>query len=109
MKIKVDRDNRVVIAKGGFEGKKIVAVAVCHNDDAFDEEFGIQLATKKYNIKKRQAKLRKYEKIISAYNELIDWAIKQRDMYEDFADAVEKKIAADAYDCEKFVNDYYNK
>lgn len=51
MKIKVDTQNKAVIAIGYYQGEKIKAVSVCHNGDTFDEQFGIELTKNKYKKK----------------------------------------------------------
>lgn len=67
MKVKVDRTNKIVLAIGSYNGKKIIARAIC-NEDEFDEEFGKQLAEARYKVKLNYQKMRKHQKIFSALN-----------------------------------------
>lgn len=67
MKVKVDRTNKIVLAIGSYDGKRIIARAIC-NEDEFDEEFGKQLAEARYKVKLNYQKIRKHQKIWSALN-----------------------------------------
>lgn len=108
MKIKVDKENKVVIAYGGYRGKRIRAVAVC-KEPVFDETFGTELAKKKYKIKERYAKLRWHESWVSYLNNLkhkIDAMIVDHNNCANFLDT---KMQSEIQECEDFVNKYFEK
>lgn len=107
MKIKVDKVNKVVIADGGWHGKKITATAVCQPGDNFDVEFGTELATRKWKIKKRLVRMRDYQSKASALRRLAEWASHMADDYESFADAVWGKVIDEKESLNQFVDDYY--
>ena len=109
MKVKVDREHKVVIANGGFEGKKIVVKAICGQNDEFDEAFGVELATRKFEIKKSYAKMRKFERMATEYRKLYRWAKKQCESYESFAENTESKMKNQIVECNCFVDEYYEK
>lgn len=108
MKIKVDRENKAIIAYGGYRGKRIRAVAVC-KEPVFDEAFGTELAKRKYKIKERYAKLRWHENCVSYFTMLkrkIDSMILDHNKCADFLDA---KVQSEIQECEEFVNNYFAK
>ena len=106
MKIKVDKENKVVVAYGNYRGKKIKAVAVC-KEPVFDEEFGMELARRKYKIRERYAKMRWHESWVSSLNYLkskIDAMIEDHNKCADFLDS---KMQSEINECEEFVNKYF--
>jgi len=73
MKIKFDKKNKVTIADGYYKGKKIRAVAVCHPEDTFDEEFGSDLVKRKYKIKQDFIKMNLHESYIKKLLTFVKW------------------------------------
>ena len=108
MKIKVDRENKAVVAYGFYLGKRIKAVAVC-KESYFDESFGVELATKKYKIKKRYIKMMMYESKIKELNKQKEHADLLLKEYNRIVEGIDSKIMKDSYECECFVNKYFEK
>lgn len=71
MKLKVYENHKRVIAMGHEFGKRIKVMAVCHDEDIFDVEFGKKLAQFKYKVAKKDAKIADHERYIKALNAAI--------------------------------------
>lgn len=74
MKITVDEKNRCVIATGTYKNKRVRAVAVCHPEDEFDEEKGLEIAETKYKIRYETARMEEHQRIIRRLTKFINWA-----------------------------------
>jgi hypothetical protein len=92
MRIKVLKDNNRVIATGSIAGRKIKAIAVC-NEDNFDENVGIDLATRKYKIREKMAKRDSHKAAISSLNKLIAWCENQKEAEENLVALHNQRIA----------------
>ena len=76
MRIAVDKKNHRVIATGTYKGKNIKAIAVCSPDDVFDVEKGKKIATLRYSVKEREARLNYHKSNIKVLNEHKKWVEK---------------------------------
>ena len=64
MKIRVYSDQRAIVAVGFEYGKRIKRVAVCRDGDSYDESFGKELASKKFEVAKHQANVQRHKDFI---------------------------------------------
>lgn len=101
MRIKVDKKNKTIIAETFLKGKKIKAIAHCHDNDVFDENFGKELAIKKLNIKKEYHKMNWHDKEVRRLEKLIKWAENQIDYHNIEAEKLEEKVRNLITDYEK--------
>lgn len=106
MKIVVDKENKVVIARGTCKGKIIKAVAVCKEQN-FDENFGKELAKKKYKIKEKYTKMRWHESEIAKLKKQIKSMTEVLSEHNRCADAIDKKLQNDIIEIEKFLKKYF--
>jgi len=109
MKILIDKQNKAVIATGWYKGKKIRAVAVCHKEDTFDIDFGVELVKKKYKIKQTYVKMNIHESNAKRLLGLWDWIVKEVLSENKIIISLDSKILKDSDDCEKFIKSKYNK
>lgn len=106
MKVKVDKKNGVVIAYGSYKSCLIKAIAVC-KEDVFDEEFGIQLAKKKYAVQRSKVKRGVHKAALAyakeRYRKLGNFIRMETELVEHFDAMIEesKQIVRDFVD-EKF-------
>ncbi len=77
MKTIIDQKNGAIIVTGGFRGRRVKGVAVCSPEDQFDTQFGVELAKKKFKLKKTEIKIRELEKRLSILNKLYDETAEQ--------------------------------
>lgn len=105
MKIKIDKENKAIIAEGWCRGKRIKAVAVCR-EPHFDEEFGVKLAKMKYKIKEKQAKLKWHESVLVECRRLQKTINSMITNHNNCAENIDISIQNAVLDCEKFVNNY---
>jgi adenosylmethionine-8-amino-7-oxononanoate aminotransferase len=107
MRIKIDEQNKAVIAYGGYRGKQIRAVAVCREPE-FDVDFGAELVKKKYKIRERYAKMRWHDKEITRLSKLrrqIDAMIADHDKSANYLDS---KIQEELTECDNFVKEHFS-
>jgi hypothetical protein len=58
MRVKVDKENKVVVVTGHYMGDKIKAISRCKGDDQFDEKFGVDYTISKWKEKLLLKKIR---------------------------------------------------
>lgn len=107
MKIHVDKKNNRVIATGYYSGKKIRSIAHCR-EPVFDEDFGIELAKKKYSIKLVEAKKRLHERTVSELHRTILWCFHVMDYEQLIVANYNKKLKDKSSECAEFINNYFN-
>jgi len=108
MKIVVDKKNKAVIATGWYKSHKIRAVAVCHPEDTFDVDFGIELVTKKYKIKEKYVKMNIHESYMKSLDAECKWLKKEYDSEDKIINNLDIDIQNKIYECENFVKSKYN-
>jgi hypothetical protein len=84
MKIIIDEKNKAVIARGSVFGKRVKGVAVAHDGDEFDPDFGEELAMAKYRSNKYWVKALTYDKMIRWHNKMIADHQKEIDQLRQF-------------------------
>ena len=106
MKIRVDNKNKVVIAEGHYRGKKIKTIAKC-NEDVFDEEFGKQLAEKKYDIKEYVARKNYHRKYMNMLHRTVLRCYVLIEEEQNIIDSLNAKISIKEKEINEFVSDYF--
>lgn len=106
MKIRVDKENKCVIAIGSCKGKRVKVVTHC-KEEKFDENFGIELTKKKYKIKKETIKKELHDKYIKKLHETVLWCFNQIKYEEDIVKDLAEKIRKETKECNEFINEYF--
>lgn len=106
MKIHVDEKNNRVIATGYRNGRMIRAIANCQEPE-FNEEFGRELATKKYNIKYEMVRQREHESVVRALHRMVLWCYKVIDDEQEIINRIHTKVDNLSCDCKNFVDEYF--
>lgn len=107
MIIKVDRENKTIIAKKTFKGKTVKAIARPSEGDSFDEEFGKGLARRKLEIKYCFCQIREHEKLIAKYKKEMEWLQNQIVYHNDVAEKLDIKVQKKIKDCKEYIEKKY--